>query len=339
MDHLVFIVCGSTASWMHKKLLKAKGGLYNRITQRIHLKPFTLGETEQYCKKRKLKFTKYQIIQLYMVMGGIPFYLRELTQGKSVNQLIDEICFSPSGLLSDEYEQLYHSLFQNADDHVKVVEALASKPTGLTRKRLLQLSRLSDGGTFNRALTDLVDSGFVKGILPFGNKKKNTIYKLIDLYTLFYLKYIKGNISTRKNIWESLSHGGSFVAWSGYAYENICDLHIDQIIEALGIGGMHVKVSSWTFAGNETMPGAQVDLLLERKDGIIHLCEVKFTTKEFIITKNYIPKLRHKRAAFEYASQTKKQVVTSLFTTYPAIQNQYYLEEIHTEINMEALFT
>ena len=338
MNNLLLVTCGSTASWMHKKLLKAKGGLYNRVTQRIHLKPFTLSETERYCRKRKLKFTRYQIIQLYMVMGGIPFYLKELTKGKSVNQLIDEICLSPSGLLADEYEQLYHSLFKNAEDHMAIIEALGSRPNGIVRNDLVQLSGLIDGGTFNRALTDLVDSGFVEGFRPFGKKKKDTVYKLVDLYTLFYIKYIRGNVSERSNTWESLSSGNSYTAWSGYAYENVCMAHIDQILAALGIGGMHVAISSWRFRGDETLGGAQVDLLIDRKDGLIHLCEAKFTRKEFAISKDYISKLRHKRSAFEYATKTKKQVVTSLFTTYPAIQNKYYLEEVHSEVNMDSLF-
>jgi len=338
MNNLLLIACGSAASWIHKKLLKAKGGLYNRVTKRMYLKQFTLGETERYCKKKKLKLTRYQILQLYMVMGGVPFYLKELTQGKSINQLIDEICFSPSGPLSDEYGQLYHSLFRNADDHIAIVEALAARPNGLLREDLVRGSGLSDGGTFNRALTNLIDSSFVSSYKPYGKKKKGTLYKLIDFYTLFYLKFIQENTTERANTWDSLSSGGAYAAWTGYAFENICMVHIDQILASLGIRGMHVDVSSWIFKGDDALPGAQVDLLIDRKDGIIHLCEAKFTRKEFVITKDYNTKLRHKRTAFEYATKTKKSVVSTLLTTYPAIQNKYYLEEVHTEVSMDALF-
>lgn len=338
MNNLLLIGCGSAASWIHKNLLKAKGGLYNRITKRIHLQPFTLGETEMYIKAKHLKLTQHQIIQLYMIMGGIPFYLKELTQGKSVNQLIDEICFTPTGLLADEYEQLYYSLFKNAEDHIAIVEALASKPNGMIRTDLVRKSGLPDGGTFNRSLIHLIDCGFVDGYKPFAKKKKDTIYKLIDQYSLFYLKYIKGNVTNRPNTWESLSSDGSFNAWSGYAYENICIQHIDSIHKSLGIQGMYTEISSWKFHGNDDLPGAQVDIVIDRKDGIVHLCEAKFSRKEFIITKDYISKLRHKRIAFEYATKTKKSVVTTLLTTYPAIKNKYYLEEIHTEICMDDLF-
>ncbi len=338
MNNFLFIGCGSAASWMHKKLLKAKGGLHNRVTQRLHLRPFTLSETELYCKRKKLKLTRYQIIQLYMAMGGVPFYLRELSPGKSVAQLIDEICFHPDGRLSDEYNQLYHSLFKNAEDHMAIIEALATKPYGLTRDALLKKSKLPDGGSFTRATKELIDSGFIDVYQPFGRIKKGAVYKLIDLYTLFYLKFIKGNISKRANTWQSLSSGGAFNAWSGYAFENICILHIDQILQSLGIGGLHADLSSWYFKGNQELRGAQVDLVIDRKDGIIHLCEAKFSKEEFVITKDYIKRLRHKRLAFQHATKSKKSIVTTLLTTYPAIQNKYYLDEIHTEISMDALF-
>lgn len=338
MDHLLLVTCGSAASWMHKHLLKAKGGLYNRVTQRIALKPFSLSEVERYFDKRKLRFTRYQIVQLYMVMGGIPFYLKEIRKGMSVDQAIDEICFTEGGLLSDEYNQLYYSLFKNADDHIALVEALAAHPTGLTRTKLVQRSGVPDGGTFTRALTNLVDCGFVNSYLPHRKLKKDTVYRLMDQYSLFYLKFIQANVTGRSNLWQSLQSSSGYVPWSGYAYENVVLQHIDEIHTALNIGGVHTQVSSWRFAGDDTMPGSQIDLLIDRKDGIIHLCEVKFTSKEFTLDKAYSTKLRQRRGIFEYASKTKKAVVTTLVTTYPAIENKYYSEEVHSEVTMDDLF-
>lgn len=148
MDNVILIVCGSAASWMQKKLLKAKGGLYNRITHRIKLKPFNLYETEIFLKSKQIKLSRYQILLIYMVMGGIPFYLDILTKGKSAEQLIDAHCFQPNSLLSDEYNQLYYSLFKHAENHMAIIEALASKPNGMIRGDLLKTIKLSDGGTF-----------------------------------------------------------------------------------------------------------------------------------------------------------------------------------------------
>lgn len=338
MNNILLITCGSSASWMHKKLLKAKGGLYNRVTKRIKLQPFTLYETELFCQKANLKLSRYQIIQLYMVMGGIPFYLNELTQGKSAVQLINEICFTSTGLLSDEYEQLYYSLFKKADNHISIIEALAHHPYGMLRNELIKKSKLSDGGIFTKTLDDLLESGFIMKYRPFNKKKKDSIYRLIDLYSLFYLKFIKGNISNQLNTWEKIVNQSSFRAWSGYAYENICMIHSRQVIQKLGISGTFTEISSWKHKGNNELPGAQIDMLIDRKDGVINLCEAKFTQKEYIITKDYIADLRRKRAVFEHVTKTKKSIVTTLISTYPAIQNTHYLEEIHSEVTMDDLF-
>lgn len=337
-DLVLLIACGSAASWIKKKLLKSKGGLYNRVTRRIKLQPFNLHETELFCRQKNLKFTRYYIIQLYMAMGGIPFYLNELYAGKSVPQLIDEICFAPTGLLYDEYEQLYYSLFKNAANHVAIIEALARHPYGLLRNQLVQQSGLPDGGTFTRALDELLESGFILKYSPFRKKQKDSIYRLIDLYSLFYLRFIKGNTAGQANTWQKLSAESSFAAWSGYAYENICMLHTPQILWKLGLSGTITQVASWHHKGDDEMPGAQIDLLIDRKDGFINLCEAKFSNKEFVITKDYAAQLRRKRLVFEHVTKTKKSAVTTLLTTYPAIQNKYYLEEIHSEVSMEDLF-
>lgn len=338
MNHLVLIACGSTASWMKKKLLKSKQGLYNRITRRIQLEPFNLKQTATFCQEKRLKFSQYQIVQLYMVMGGIPFYLNELSNGKSVAQLVNEICFSKTGLLADEYEQLYYSLFKDATNHVAIVEALANNPYGLVRQQLIKKSKLPEGGTFSRALDELVESGFILKYQPFQKKQKDRVYRLIDMYSLFYLRFIRGNVSGLANAWQALSNDSKYLAWCGYAYENICLLHIAQILKKLGLSGTFTQVSSWYHKGNDEIPGAQIDILIDRKDGVINLCEAKFTNKEFLIAKDYVAKLRRKRAVFEQVTKTKKSVVTTLITTYPAIQNTHYLDEIYSEVLLEDLF-
>jgi len=338
MNNVLLVVCGSAASWMQKKLFKAKGGLYNRVTKRIKLHPFTLKETELFCQSKNLKLSQYQIVQIYMVMGGIPFYLNELSRGKSAIQLIDEICFSETGLLANEYEQLYASLFTSADNHIAIIETLANAPNGITRNELLKKSGLPDGGTFTRALNELIESDFVTSFKPFEKKKKDSIYRLIDLYSLFYLKFIKQNRSNQSNIWQKLSGMSSFVAWSGYAFENICFLHTEQILKSLGLNGIFSEISSWRHRGNDEMPGAQIDLLIDRKDGMINLCEVKFTQNEFVISKDYLAALRRKRTVFSHFSKTNKIVITTLITSFPAVINKYYLEEIDSEVSMEELF-
>ena len=337
MDNILLIACGSSTSWIRRNLINARGGLYNRITQRIKLMPFNLHETALFIESLKVKLTQYQILELYMVMGGIPFYLKEIVKGKSATQMIDDICFSPSGLLYNEYGQLYHALFRNADHHIKLVETLAAHPQGLTRSDMAAKTQIAEGSLTN-TLDDLVECDFISHFQPFINKKKDAVYKLTDLYSLFYLKFIRPNKGVAHKIWEQLSNQSSYVAWSGYAFENICMMHTAQIKSALGIKGVFTKHSSWKFSGDEVLPGTQIDMVIERADQIIHLCEAKFSKENYALTHAYIEQLRLKKSIFNQATATKKAVFTTLLTTYPAMQNKYYLEEIDSEVTMDKLF-
>jgi uncharacterized protein len=337
MDNIVLIACGSASSWIKKKLINARGGLYNRVTQRINLKPFNLYETELYINALGVKLPRYQILEIYMAMGGIPFYLKEIKKGKSAAQQIDNACFNSRGLLHEEYAQLYHSLFNNADLHTLIIEALAAKPQGMTRSDIAAKTGISEG-SLSRTLEELAECDFISMYQPFINKKKTAIYKLTDLYSLFYLKFIKPNKKTGKGAWEQLSKQSTFVAWSGYAFENICMMHVNQIKKAMGISGVYTTTGSWLFKGNKEMPGAQIDMIIDRADQAINLCEAKFTKDNFVITKNYAAQLKLKKSVFRQATQTKKATFTTLLTTFPAIKNQYYLGEIDSEITMEKLF-
>jgi uncharacterized protein len=337
MNNVLLIACGSASSWIKKRLISARGGLYNRVTQRIQLMPFNLYETELYINSLGAKLPRYQILELYMAMGGIPFYLKEVVKGKSAAQIIDSTCFSPQGLLHTEYAQLYHSLFKNAEQHIAVIEALASKPQGMTRTAISGKTGLSEG-TLSRALEELVECDFVSIYQPLINKKKTSIYKLTDLYSLFYLKFIKPNKKGGRGTWEQLCKHSSFTAWSGYAFENICMMHIRQVKRALGISGVYTSTSSWQFAGNDALPGAQIDMIIDRADQTINLCEAKFTSGSFAITKSYAAQLRMKKSIFRQATQTKKATFITLLTTFPALQNQYYIGEVDNEVNMERLF-
>ncbi len=338
MKHVILIGCGSATAWIQKKLLRAKGGLYNRVTQRMKLEPFTLAETEDFCQFQKLKLTRYQIVQLYMAMGGIPHYLKELVPGKSAHQIIDELCFEKTGLLNQEYLSLYHSLFKKPENHLTIIETLGARPNGLTRKDIISYSKLPDGGTINRTLEDLIESGFITRFRPHLKKAKDSIYKLTDLYSLFYIKFVQPGKFVGEGAWKALSTSPSYRAWAGYAYETICMLHTDQIKNALGISGVYTEISAWKFYGNVEFPGAQIDLLIDRRDQVINLCEAKFTNREFAITKSYAATLRRKRSIFEHVTQTKKSVFTTLITTYPALKNRYHQEEVQSEVTLDALF-
>jgi uncharacterized protein len=333
MDHLLLVACGSASSWIRKHLINARGGLYNRITQRIKLAPFNLAETSTFLQAKGLNLPNYQVLELYMTFGGIPFYLKEVQPGKSVTQIIDDVCFSPNGLLTNEYDQLYYALFRDAQQHVRIVEALASKPYGLTRSELAHISETSEG-QLSKVLEELTECDFITAFQPLFNQKKDTIYKLTDYYSLFYLKFIRPNKGQVKKVWEQLS----YTTWSGYAFENICMQHLDQIKAALSIGGVYTKHGSWRYKGNQSIPGAQIDLIIDRADQVIHLCEAKFSREAYAVTKEFAEKLRTRAAIFRQATQTKKAVFHLLITPYPVCPNPHFLAEISHQVNMDQLF-
>lgn len=232
---IILVVCGSAASWMLSKLINNKGGLHNRVTKRIRLLPFTLQETEAYLATKNVLLDRYQIIQLYMVMGGIPFYLNEIMPGKSAFQEIDRICFTDGGLLVNEYNNLYRSLFSNAENHMTIIEALGQKNKGMTRADIIQSSELGNGGSTTKVLMELEESGFITKTHPFEKKIKTALYRLTDQYSLFYLKFMKDKKSFGEGAWLSRIDSPAWRAWSGYAFENICFVHIGNIKKALGI--------------------------------------------------------------------------------------------------------
>lgn len=337
-QNIVIVICGSAASWMIQKVVQNKGGLHNRITKRIHLKPFTLRETEQYFDSKNIRLNQYQIAQIYMIMGGIPHYLKEVEAGKSAVQNIDDICFSEEGLLINEFASLYPALFEKADNHIAVVRALGKKWKGLTRKEIVTLSKLPEGGGVTKILKELIYSGFVSSYYPFGKKKKEMLYRLTDEYSLFYLYFIENKRLQEKGMWKRLSQTVTYKAWSGYAFESLCLKHTLEIKKALEIGAVYSETSSFTFAGNENLKGTQIDLIIDRNDGVINLCELKFYNDKFVIDKAYAENLKQKLTTFRAITKTKKQVFLTFISTFGVRENQYKLDLVDNSLTLGSLF-
>jgi uncharacterized protein len=335
-DNLKLIVCGSAASWMINKLINNRGGLHNRITKRIPLKPFTLKEVELYLQAKQIYLERYQILQIYSVMGGIPYYLNELETGLSSFQNIDKICFSEAGLLRREYQELFYSLFQEAPNYLVIIEALSNKAKGLTRDEIIKTSNISNGGTITKVLEELEVSGFIKKYLPFDKKSKSSLYQLTDPYSLFYHKFIKDSKAMGENTWINLMDSSKYRAWSGYAFEYVCMSHIENIKKALSIQGVYSEISSWVSRNAEK--GTQIDLLIDRKDNVITVCEIKFSNDEYEITKSYANDLRNKLNLFKSESKTRKTLFLAMITTFGVKTNQYSLGLVQNSITMDALF-
>jgi AAA+ ATPase superfamily predicted ATPase len=336
--NLTVVICGSAASWMIKNIVKSKAGLHNRVSIRIKLSPFTLQEAESYLKSRSIKLDRYQILNLYMVMGGIPQYLSNIQVGESAAQSIDRICFTKHGYLIDEFDNLYSSLFDYSSNHVTIVKALAKKSKGLTRSEIIVETGLSSGGTFTLFLEELEESGFISSYIPFGKNNKDLIYRLSDEYSMFYLKYMGKRNVTGKGTWLRICDQQSWTSWSGYAFESICLKHITKIKEALGIDTILVRESVWTNIPSITKRGAQIDLLLDRDDHCITICEMKFSSNKYSISNKYATELEQKRLVFAYTTKTKKTIFITMVTTYGVDQNAYFKKLVQNELTMHDLF-
>jgi uncharacterized protein len=329
---ILLIVCGSSASWVLNKLINNKGGLHNRVTVRIKLEPFNLSECEVFFKAKSSAFTRYQLLELYMVFGGIPFYLDQVDVQLSAVQNINNLCFEENSFFRIEYKNLYDSLFKNADNHVAVVEALAQKAKGLKRNDLAKASKLANGGTFTKILQELEDSGFIRKYVSFGKKTNEAIYQLNDFYSIFYLKFIRNSDVLDERFWLNNIDSPHRRAWSGYAFERVCLSHIREIKQALGVGMIQTAVSAWQ---NED---TQIDLLIDRRDQVINLCELKFSINPFTIDKKYAENLGNKISTFKEATQTRKAIYLTMITTFGLVKNDYASSMVQNELTMDCLF-
>lgn len=335
--HFILVICGSATSWIAKKIVNDKGGFHNRLTHRIELKPFNLGETSAFLESKKIKYTPQAVAELYMVMGGVPYYLEQLERGNSVSQEVAHLCFSPNGMLKNEYNNLYKALFDHPENHEAIVKALAKSPNGLNRIEIIEKSKVNAGGPYTRAMEDLLVSGFVEEITPFGKKKRGTIYRLMDEYSIFYHRFIEPNRSKDEKIWQTIYNSQPYKIWAGYAFETLCHRHIQQIKKRLGISGILTHHASYQEKGNKNTKGFQIDLIIDRKDQVINLCECKFYGAEFKITKEYAAKIRNRKHAFMEATQTKKTVFNTWISSYGLQKNEYYHEVVDAELTVEDL--
>ncbi len=334
---IMLIVCGSATSWMIDKLIKNRGGLHNRVTRRMYIEPFTLGECEAYYKANHIVMSRYQMLESYMILGGVPYYLSLMDKSMSLAQNIDALCFSPNGGLRDEFSSLYASLFRNAESHIKIVEALGRKTKGLTREEIIVATKLPPGGTFTKTLEELEQCGFIRSYNAFGKKNRDKLFQLVDFFTLFHLNFIRDNRYNDEHFWTNSIENARHRAWSGYAFEQVCLAHIRQIKERLGIAGVLTGVSSWRSQEAGTGTGAQIDLLIDRNDNVINLCEMKYSIAEFVIDKKYDEVLRNKKAAFIRETKTRKAIHQTMVTTYGLKRNEYS-GLVQSEVRMEDLF-
>ena len=335
--NLLMIVCGSATTWILDKLINNNGGLYGRTTREMHMHPFTLNESQRYLESRNVTMDRYDIVQTYMMMGGVAYYLSFFEPGKSLAENIDGLFFSEGGFLVSEYDRLFTSLFADNQNYRKIVECLASLRYGATRPQISQRTGITEGGNLSNMLKALIKNDLVTTYYNFGETKRNLYYKLTDMFCLFYLGFVSKNPTNNPHFWYDNQNTPRLNRWRGIAFEDVCFVHQDQIRTALGIGGVQAEIYPWKTSGEKDSPGAQIDMLIDRADRVVNLCEMKFTRDEFSIDKSYDSTLRTKIDALINATKNKKNIQPTLVTTY-GLKLNLYSSRIQRVVTMDALF-
>lgn len=336
--HFILVICGSATSWISQKIINDVGGLHNRVTENIHLYPFTITETRAFLEEKKLQFSLQDTSKLYMTLGGIPFYLENIRKGESFAQTIERLCFSPTGILYNEYDNLFKALFNNAELHQQIVGILATHHQGMSHQEILnKLDKKQADGSYQRAIEELLVSDFIIETTPFGKKKRGKTYRLIDEFSIFYHRFMKPNRKYTQGIWLQLAESQGFKIWSGLAFETLCHKHIDLIKKALGISSVYTEISGFQMAATPEAEGVQIDLLIDRKDNCINLCEIKFHHLPFSINKDYYQQLLTKKERFKQHSGTKKQVFLTFISNHGLLPNAYANEIVDVSLSLEDL--
>ncbi|MDO4510371.1 MAG: ATP-binding protein [Bacteroidales bacterium] len=341
-EGMKIIVCGSSTTWMLDKFVGDKGGFYGRSNRSIYLAPFTLNETEQFLKSRHVQWTRFQITKLYMIMGGIPYYLDMVDPAAPFDSNIDALFFGFNAPLKNEYDFLFRTLFKNSQLYRRIVELLSSKNKGLTQIEIKELLKLSDGGELSKALVNLQKCDFIRAYHQYGDKKRGVMYQLTDLFSLFHLRFVDRLNGQDEHYWTNLDDHTKD-AWTGYAFEMVCLHHITQIKERLGIRGVLTNACCWQAKpqvdkDGTSWKGAQVDLLLNREDNIINLCEMKFSKLEYVITEAYHQHLEERKATFLHHTRAKKSVVVTFITTHGLKKNMHSDAYLPHQVTLDHLF-
>lgn len=335
---VVLVVCGSATSWILNHVVHSRGGLHGRVTERIRLQPFTLAECREYAVSRGLALTDYQIAQTYMVLGGIPYYWKFLNRSLSPARNIDRMFFSDADELENEFQELYASLFKRKEAYMRIVSALGTKSSGMTRREISENADVAESGTMAKYLEELEQCGFIRKYVLPGRKTKGAVFQLIDNFTLFHFRFVKGNETHDGGFWSSSLDSPFHVVWEGLAFERLCLWHVPQIKRALQIGGVLSSTFAWRHVPEgRGDAGAQIDLVIDRNDGIVNLCEMKFSSGPHAIDAAENAAMRRKKEAFRAETGTRKAIHVTYVTPF-GLKPNAYANDVQSEVTLSDLF-
>lgn len=337
---VILIVCGSAASWIIDNVVDNRGGLYNRITRQIRLQPLDLHDAERFVQGKGARLSRKQVVELYMAVGGVPAYLDNVSPGKSAALLICDLCFDPHSPLYGEFDRIFRSMFSSSDQHTRVIRELLKRRSGITQKELFDRAGITSGSVQQRVKRELIESGFIAETPVYGAQRRGSLIRLTDEYTIFYLTWRDEILNARQPVdaasWRSLQQSPRWRTWTGYAFEGICHNHIGQIAKALGISGIQYSYHAWRGEGRDR--AAQVDLLVDRADNCINLCEIKFRDREFVMSREDARQLERKRDCFLEATGARKAVFTTMITCHGVRENRHYHSAVDNQLTAADLF-
>ena len=332
---ILLIVCGSATSWIVTNIIDNHGGLHNRTTGEIYLRQFSLGETEEYLKVNKFHWNRKTIAEAYMIFGGIPYYLSLLDETKTFAANIDRLYFTEGGELRREYQQLYKSLFKNSAPYIKIIEQLAKNKSGLSKTEIARAAKLNQNGDLSQMLENLQYSDIIRCFYGKSRgkiKKRDAYYQITDLFTLFHLTF--GDKPVNPTFWQDRALTAQIITWFGLAFERLCFCHIPQIRKALGLNRIAVEYYSWRSTGT---PGAQIDMIIERADKLINICEIKFSDREYTITKQDDLDMRNRIDTFRQESGTNCGLIPTWITSY-GLKDNDYSADVQYQATLDDLF-
>jgi hypothetical protein len=333
--NIILVIAGSSTSWIVNKVYNDRGGLHNRVTKRIWLEPFKLKETELLFKANNIILSQYEISLIYMAFGGVPFYLNEVKSGESAAQCIERLCFTDGGLLVKEFENLYKSVFQNPEGHLKIVKTLAKHTYGLERSEILKKTKLSNSGATTKILEELTHTGYLSYMIPYGKNSSGGKYILADFYSRFYLSFINAKKITN---WTTLINSNVYTVWCGITFEWLCHFHKKEIVKALGLSGINTSTSYLNVKDENNKMLSQIDMLIERADNALNLCEIKFSNDVYKLSKAEHDNIKKKVFYLQEKLNRRKSIFPTMITTFGCEKNMYYLGLITNQVSLEALF-
>lgn len=333
---IMLIVCGSATSWMVHNVIDNHGGLHDRVTHEMALKPFTLFEAEEYFHAGGYSWPRLSVLQAYMAVGGVPYYMSLFHPTESPAMAINRLFFSENAEMAREYRRLFSSLFRNAQPYLEIIACLAKKKEGLTREELSQMVGTDNNGRLGNMLTDLIYCDFVRKYYVRDKRVKvnSAIYQLIDFYTIFYNTFLS-KVPHDEQYWIRNLETPKINVWNGLAYERVCQIHLPQIKRALGIANVRTEHYAWR--SKQTVERTQIDMIIDRADNTINLCEVKFSKDTYQLEKGEYLRIRHRMEAFQQETGTRSAIIPTLITTF-GVAKGLYSDQIVVQLTLDDLF-